>query len=67
MGRSSLEAAYKPQFKLWIVGNHKPGLHAVDEAIRRRFNLVPFRVTIPRAERDPDLAEKLKTDWRGIL
>jgi len=30
-----------------IVGNHKPSLSSVDEAIRRRFHLVPFTVTIP--------------------
>ena len=28
---------YTPQFKLFIAGNHKPGLRNVDEAIRRRF------------------------------
>ena len=33
---------YVPQFKLVVQGNHKPGLRSVDEAIRRRFNLVPF-------------------------
>ena len=39
----------------------------MDEAIRRRLNLIPFTVTIPAAERDPDLAEKLKAEWPGIL
>ena len=58
---------YEPTFKLMIAGNHKPGLRSVDEAIRRRFNLIPFTVTIPPAERDPDLAEKLKAEWPGIL
>jgi len=38
---------YKPTFKLCIVGNHKPALRTVNEAIRRRFHLVPFAVTIP--------------------
>ena len=38
---------FLPQFKLWIAGNHKPHLRSVDEAIRRRFHLVPFTVTIP--------------------
>src|SRR5436190_113345 len=33
---------YVPQFKLWITGNHKPGLRSVGEAIRRRMNLIPF-------------------------
>jgi putative DNA primase/helicase len=58
---------FTPQFKLVIAGNHKPGLRSVDEAIRRRFNLIPFTVTIPPAERDLDLAEKLKAEWPGIL
>ena len=33
---------YTPQFKLTIAGNHKPSLRNVDEAARRRFNIVPF-------------------------
>ena len=28
---------------------------------------MPFTITIPLAERDPDLAEKLKEEWPGIL
>jgi putative DNA primase/helicase len=58
---------FAPQFKLMICGNHKPGIRSVDEAIRRRFHLIPFTVTIPKAERDPDLVEKLKPEWPGIL
>jgi putative DNA primase/helicase len=58
---------FTPQFKLLIAGNHKPRLRAVDEAMRRRFNLVPFAVTIPENERDKDLAEKLRDEWPGIL
>ena len=58
---------FTPQFKLLIAGNHKPGLRSVDEAIRRRFYLIPFTVTIPTAERDPELLEKLKTERPGIL
>jgi putative DNA primase/helicase len=58
---------FTPQFKLLIAGNHKPGLRSVDEAIRRRLNLVPFTVTIPPAERDDSLPEKLKAELPGIL
>jgi len=58
---------FTPQFKLLIAGNHKPGLRSVDEAIRRRFHLVPFAVTIPAAERDLQLREKLRAEWPGIL
>ena len=58
---------FQPMFKLLIAGNHKPSLKSVDEAVRRRFNLVPFTITIPAGERDPDLFEKLKREWPGIL
>jgi putative DNA primase/helicase len=58
---------FVPQFKLVVAGNHKPGLRSVDEAIRRRLHLVPFAVTIPPEERDPDLVEKLKDEWPAIL
>jgi putative DNA primase/helicase len=58
---------YRPQFKLDIAGNHKPSLRSVDEAIRRRFNLIPFTVTIPEQERDPELGVKLQAELPGIL
>ena len=56
---------FYPQFKLFISGNHKPALRNIDDAIRRRFNLVPFQVKIPVPV--PDLAEQLKVEWPGIL
>jgi putative DNA primase/helicase len=58
---------FTPQFKLLIVGNHKPGLRGVDEAIRRRMNLIPFTVTIPEEERDEHLVERLREEWPAIL
>ena len=58
---------YIPTFKLLIAGNHKPRLNTVDEAIRRRFNMVPFTVDIPLAQQDKALPEKLKAEWPGIL
>jgi Bifunctional DNA primase/polymerase, N-terminal len=58
---------FTPQFKLVVAGNHKPSLNTVDEAMRRRFNLVPFTVTIPPHERDVSLTEKLKAEWPQIL
>jgi len=56
---------YTPQFKLTIVGNHKPMLRNVDEAARRRFNIIPF--TRKPAKPDPQLDEKLQAEWPGIL
>jgi putative DNA primase/helicase len=58
---------YVPQFKILIAGNNKPKLKSTDEAIRRRFNLIPFLATIPKEKRDPLLGEKLKAEYPGIL
>jgi putative DNA primase/helicase len=58
---------FVPQFKLWVQGNHRPGLRSVDEAIRRRLHLIPFTVTIPPHERDPKLSDKLRAEWPQIL
>jgi putative DNA primase/helicase len=58
---------FKPSHKLLIAGNYKPTLRSVDEAIRRRLLLVPFAVQIPEANRDPELANKLKVEWPAIL
>lgn len=58
---------FTPDFKLLVVGNHKPRLSGVDEAIRRRLHLIPFTVTIPEDERDEALPDKLREEWGGIL
>jgi putative DNA primase/helicase len=56
---------YTPNFKLLILGNHRPVLRNVDDAARRRFNIVPF--TRKPANPDPDLGDKLKAEGPGIL
>jgi putative DNA primase/helicase len=56
---------FTPSFKLTIVGNHKPVLHNVDDAARRRFNIVPF--TRKPAQPDSQLEEKLKAEYPSIL
>ncbi len=58
---------FRPQFKLFFTGNHKPRLSSNDEAIRRRLHLVPFGVTIPAGARDQKLSEKLRAERPGIL
>ena len=61
------EFTYIPQLTLVIAGNHRPSFAGVDEAIRRRLRLVPFTQEIPAEERDPELPEKLREEWPGIL
>ena len=58
---------YARRFKIFITGNHMPGLNSVNEATRRRFHIIPFAVTITDAEKDLDLGRKLKAEWPGIL
>lgn len=58
---------FEPTHKLLIVGNHKPELRNVDEAMKRRLLLIPFEARIPPEKRDPYLAEKLKAERPGIL
>jgi putative DNA primase/helicase len=54
-----------PQFKLLFSGNHMPTLRTVNKAITRRFNRIPFAVTITNVNKN--LAEELKDEWSGIL
>ncbi len=58
---------FTPTFKLFIVGNHKPRLDYVDEAMCRRLLLVPFTVQIPEHERDPNLPNKLWEQERWAI
>jgi putative DNA primase/helicase len=56
---------FVPQFKLTIIGNHKPVLRNVDEAARRRFLIVPFEHKPEKP--DPELEQKLIAEAPGIL
>jgi putative DNA primase/helicase len=58
---------FEPTFKLFIAGNHKPRLHSVDEAMKRRMLVVPFTVQIPPHERDLKLREKLWDNEREAI
>lgn len=56
---------FSPTFKLVIVGNHKPTLSSVDEALKRRFNIIPFIVKPQKPDRE--LEAKLEKEWPAIL
>ena len=58
---------FRPRFKLVIIGNNRPNLNHVDEAMQRRLHLIPFNVIIPEGERDRDLPAKLEKELPGIL
>jgi len=61
------EFEFTPRFKLWMATNHKPVIKGTDFAIWRRIKLIPFTVTIPEAERDTTLTDKLLAELPGIL
>jgi putative DNA primase/helicase len=53
--------------KLVLLTNNLPVVTEGGEAAWRRLRVVPFRVIIPAAERDPKLLAKLRVEWPGIL
>lgn len=53
--------------KLIVITNNPPVIRETSNAIWRRVRIVPFVVTIPEAERDPNLMDKLQAEWPGIL
>ncbi|ACA15692.1 phage/plasmid primase, P4 family [Methylobacterium sp. 4-46] len=61
------EFEFLPQFKLFVMGNNRPSLRNVDQAMRRRLIVVPFNNDVPKEKRDPDLPKKLEAEWPGIL
>lgn len=58
---------FDPTHKIILAVNHRPAIRGTDHAIWRRIRLVPFTVTIPDAEQDKDLANKLLAELPGIL
>ena len=63
MHQNSFE--FTPQFKLVILGNHAPMITNLDDALRRRFLIVPF--TRKPEKPDPTLEAKLREEWPGVL
>jgi putative DNA primase/helicase len=61
------EIEFQPVHKIWLIGNHKPVITDTTLSIWRRVKLIPFTVTIPGKEMDPDLPAKLESELPGIL
>ena len=58
---------FQPTHKLWLSTNHKPEIRGTDNAIWRRIRLISWDVTIPPAEQDRKLPEKLRNELEGVL
>ena len=58
---------FEPTFTVWLSTNHKPIIRGQDLGIWRRIRLIPFTVTIPEAERDPRLLQRLEAEIPAVL
>lgn len=59
-GLYTTEIEFLPTFTLWLVSNFKPKAQDDDSALWSRLMLLPFPVTIPEAERDPNVKARLR-------
>lgn len=59
------EKTFTPRFTPWVIGNNKPNLRHVDEAMRRRLHLIPFLFQVDKP--DKHLKEKLLKEAPQIL
>jgi len=59
---------FYPQFKLFLTGNHMPVLRNVGKAMARRFNRVPFVVTVNDDQVNKALAKEIiEAEGPGIM
>jgi P4 family phage/plasmid primase-like protien len=58
---------FDPNFKLMMLGNHKPIIRGNDHGIWRRVRLIPFNRTFTESEKDLSLVDKLKLEAPHIL
>jgi putative DNA primase/helicase len=57
---------FTPQFKVWLITNHRPRVEGDDDAIWRRLRLIPFNVSFLGRE-DKELDAKLEKELPGIF
>jgi putative DNA primase/helicase len=57
--------SFKPEFKLWVMGNAGPRLRSADDALWPLIRVIPFEIKTSVGERD--LLAKLRAEWPGIL
>lgn len=59
---------FTPQFKLWLLTNHRPHIRGRDHAIWRRVHLIPFLRTFAGEAKDPGLVDRFTgPEAPGIL
>jgi putative DNA primase/helicase len=58
---------FDPTHTLIMFSNHLPNIAGTDNGIWRRVRLIPWDVTIPAAEQDEALGDKLDAELPGVL
>lgn len=58
---------FEPTHKIFLAGNHRPAIRNNDYGVWRRMRLIEFGETIPDAEKDTHLPQKLQAEYAGIL
>jgi len=56
---------FKPEFKIFVISNNKPRVLKVDDAMRRRMNIIPFNFKPQVIDRGLD--KKLEAEYPQIL
>ncbi|MDC3364958.1 phage/plasmid primase, P4 family [Pseudomonadales bacterium] len=64
---SNASVTFTPVFKLLVVGNNYPAVTDDSHGFWRRVVLIPFSVSIPKAQQDGELPGKLRAEAPGLL
>ncbi len=59
--------SFIPEVKLWWAMNTAPRTRDRSDAIFNRLKIIPFNRSVPKAERDPRLLDKLLAERSGIF
>jgi len=58
---------FEPTHQLWLAGNYYPAVGSGGDSFWRRLRLIPFDYTVPKAERQPQLAATLIAEEGDII
>lgn len=58
---------FQPSHTIFLDTNHPPVITNAHDAVWNRVKCIPFNVTIPKEEVDPELPQKLHAELPGIL
>jgi putative DNA primase/helicase len=59
--------SFKPEYKLWLSGNHEPTITDTTNSIWNRLKKIPFKAYFPPESRINGLREKLRSEHAGAI